>query len=46
MYRQAARIRCICPWKNTQFTMKGVPICEDQQEFVWVEEILAVSIEE
>ncbi len=29
--------------------MKGVPICEDQQEFVWVDEILskiAVSIEE
>ncbi len=25
--------------------MKGVSICEDQQEFVWVDEI-AVSIEE
>ncbi len=22
-------------------TMKGVPICEDQQEFVWVDEILS-----
>ncbi len=35
--------------RNTQFTMKGFPICEDQQEFVWVDEILskiAISIEE
>ncbi len=27
--------------RNIQFTMNGVPICEDQQEFVWVNEILS-----